>query len=97
VDYFTFVAGANATDPEPISGGDDPGTTAIAQDVNYDANRLQDYHVFDQNGVHMGILSAYGFEAAKEILKSSSAVKNSGVYYLRNRFTGAMQNVRVVR
>ncbi len=74
------------------------GTEAIAQKVEFvDNNARQDYHVFDQNGVHMGVLTAYGFDAAKEILQSSSAVKASGVYYLRNRTTGKIQPVRVSR
>ncbi len=93
VDYFTFVKGANATDPEPIGGGE----TLIAQKVQYNQNTLQDYYVFDMQGVRMGILSAYGFDAAKDILKSSSAVKSSGIYYLRSRTTGKMQSVRVAR
>ena len=71
--------------------------TAIAQKVELDNNSRQDYHVFDQNGVHMGVLTAYGFDAAKEILQSSSAVKASGIYYLRSRTTGQMQSVRVTR
>ena len=71
--------------------------TAIAQKVELDNNSRQDYHVFDQNGVHMGVLTAYGFDAAKEILQSSSAVKASGIYYLRSRTTGKMQSVRVTR
>ena len=71
--------------------------TAIAQKVELDNNSRQDYHVFDQNGVHMGVLTAYGFDAAKEILQSSSAVKASGIYYLRSRTTGQMQSVKVVR
>jgi hypothetical protein len=45
----------------------------------------------------MGILSAYGFDAAKQILETSSDVKSSGIYYLRNRATGKMQSVRIVR
>jgi hypothetical protein len=73
------------------------GITGIAQKVNLDNNARQDYHVFDQNGVHMGVLTAYGFDAAKEILQSSSAVKSSGIYYLRSRTTGQMQSVRVTR
>ena len=70
---------------------------AIAQKVSYDPNSRQDYFVFDMHGVNMGVLSAYGFEAAAEILQNSSDVKSSGVYMLRNRATGAMQKVRVVR
>ena len=53
--------------------------------------------MFDQNGVRLGLMSAYGFNAAADMLRSSSMVKTSGVYYLRNRFTGAMQSVRVTR
>ena len=71
--------------------------TAIAQKVELDNNSRQDYHVFDQNGVHMGVLTAYGFDAAKEILQNSSAVKASGVYDLRSRTTGKMQSVKVTR
>lgn len=99
VDYFTFVAGANATDPEPITkdpnNGDDP--MALAGNINLNANTLQDYYVFDVHGVNLGVLSAYGFDAAAEILKSSSDLKASGIYYLRNRATGKMHSVRIAR
>ncbi len=93
IDYMTLVKGADATDPEPI----EESTTAIAHGVLMDQNSLQDYYVFDMQGVRMGVLSAYGFGAAAEMLKSSSAVKTSGVYYLRSRTTGQMQSVRVSR
>ncbi len=75
----------------------DAGKVPIAQTVKYVNNTRQDYHVFDQNGVHMGVLTAYGFDAAKEILQNSSTVKASGIYYLRSRTTGQMQSVRVTR
>ena len=86
IDYINFVKG---------EAGDDP--QVIGADLKLDNNARQDYHVFDQNGVHMGVLTAYGFDAAKEILQSSSAVKASGVYYLRSRTTGQMQSVKVTR
>ena len=74
------------------------GVAPIVQTAKFvDNNARQDYHVFDQNGVHMGVLTAYGFDAAKEILQNSSAVKSSGIYYLRSRTTGQMQSVRVAR
>ena len=73
------------------------GPLSIANDVKFENNTLQDYYVFDQQGVNLGVLSAYGFNAAAEILKSSSAVKNSGIYYLRNRANGQLQSVRVAR
>ena len=100
VDYFTFVKGKDATDPEPIVKDEpfvDDSTTFIAHKVQYDPNALQDYFVFDMHGVNMGVLSAYGFEGAREILRSSVDVKSSGVYLLRNRFTGEMQKVRVIK
>jgi hypothetical protein len=85
IDYINFVKG-DAGEPQ-----------FVQQNVKFDNNSRQDYHVFDQNGVHMGVLTAYGFDAAKEILQHSSAVKSSGIYYLRSRTTGQMQSVRVTR
>lgn len=73
------------------------GQTTIGQNVHFDNNTLQDYYVFDMQGVRMGLISAYGFDAAAELLKSSSAVKASGIYYLRSRTTGKMQSVRIAR
>ena len=96
VDYFTFVKGKDATDPEPIVK-DEPGTDAIPQVVKYDPNALQDYFVFDMHGVNLGVMSAYGFDGASEILRSSADIKCSGVYLLRNRFTGEMQKIRIAR
>ena len=75
--------------------GEEP--QVIGADLKLDNNARQDFLVFDQNGVHMGVLTAYGFDAAKEILKSSSEVKSSGVYYLRSRTTGKMQSVKIVK
>ena len=83
IDYIQFVKG--------------DGPVLVQPDLKYDPNSRQDYFVYDMHGVNMGVLSAYGFEAAAEILQSSSDVKSSGVYMLRNRATGAMQKVRVVR
>jgi hypothetical protein len=83
VDWFQI---ANPGDPQ-----------FVQQNLKLDNNARQNFNVFDQNGVHMGVLSAYGFEAAKEILKSSSDVKASGVYYLRSRTTGKMQSVRIIK
>ena len=98
VDYFTFVKGANATDPEPIGSGVGGDPLGLASNLQLDeTNTLQHYYVFDTQGVRMGVISGYGFKATAELLRSSSAVKSSGIYYLRNRATGKMQSVRVVR
>ena len=53
--------------------------------------------MFDVHGVNLGVLSAYGFDGAAQILQTTGDIKNSGIYYLRNRFTGKMQAVRVAR
>ena len=91
IDYFTFVKGKDATDPEPIE------TQIITNDIQLKQNTLQDYFVFDMHGVNMGVMSAYGFDGAAEILRSSADIKCSGVYLLRNRFTGEMQKIRIAR
>ena len=71
--------------------------TVISNKLRFEQNTLQNYDVFDVQGVRLGKLSAYGFNDAKEILKNSNEVKNSGVYYLRSRTTGMMQSVRIAR
>ena len=78
-----------------ISNGS--GNSAIGQKVHFDSNTRQNYIVFDTHGVRLGVLSAYGFDAAKQILKSSNEVKSSGIYYLRNRTSGEMHSVRIAK
>ncbi|MCR5029105.1 MAG: endo-1,4-beta-xylanase [Fibrobacter sp.] len=94
IDYFTLVKGTDATDPEPITY---ESTTGIAQNLNFDVQKLQDYHVLNSLGMRIGTISAYGFSAAIDMLQGSSQLKQSGVYYLKNRATGATQSVRIVR
>lgn len=74
--------------------GDDP---TFVQKLQLQNNGLQHFNVFDMQGVNMGVISGYGFEAAAQILKGSSKVKTSGIYYLRNRATGKMHTVRIAR
>jgi GH35 family endo-1,4-beta-xylanase len=82
IDYLNFVK---------------KGEISIGKKLRLDNNTLQDYYVIDAQGVRMGVLSAYGFEAAAQLLKSSSAVKSSGIYFLRNRTTGKLQSVRITK
>ena len=91
IDYFTFVKGKDATDPEPIE------TQIITNDIQLNQNTLQDYFVFDTHGVNMGVISGYGFDAAAQLLSESSRVKSSGIYYLRSRTTGELRSVRIAR
>ena len=102
IDYITFVAGENASDPEPISpagDGDDSGngTTIVADKIKLDSHAYADYDVFDMQGVFMGRMGAYGITEAVSTLRHSNVVKTQGIYYLRNRTTGIMQGVRIVK
>jgi hypothetical protein len=71
--------------------------TKISNRIHLEQNALQNYDVFDVQGVRLGKLSAYGLSDATTALKSASIVKTSGTYFLRNRTTGKTQKVRVTR
>jgi hypothetical protein len=47
--------------------------------------------------MRLGKLSAYGLNDAAKSLRTSSAAKSSGIYFLRNRSTGKMQSIGVVK
>jgi GH35 family endo-1,4-beta-xylanase len=79
----------------PIAIGDNGGR--FGGKIRLEQSTLQNYDVFDVQGVRLGKLSAYGFSDASTRLKSASTVKSSGIYFLRSRATGKMQSVRVVR
>lgn len=87
IDYFTF------------EGGNSEGPLAVAAPVVNEnvTPTLQDYFVFDMQGVRLGVMSAYGFDQATEFLKSTNRITASGIYYLRSRATGTLKAVRVVR
>jgi GH35 family endo-1,4-beta-xylanase len=76
-------------------GPDEP--IAIGNKIRLEQNTLQSYDVFDVQGMRLGKLSAYGLNDAAKSLRTSSAAKSSGIYFLRNRKTGKMQSVGVVR
>ena len=70
---------------------------AIRSKIRLEQKTLQNYDVFDMQGVRLGKLSAYDFSDAAKSLRASNAAKSSGIYFLRNRATGKMQSVGVVR
>ena len=92
VDYFTFVKGKDATDPEPI---DIPDAIQTNLRMNYPV--LSDYDVFDMNGVRLGRMSAYSVDEAVMTLKNTSAIKVQGIYLLRSVKSGMVKSVRVTR
>ena len=111
VDYFTFVAGKDATDPEPIGGGDEPGQGGDnpgqggdnpgvginTAPVHYEVPTLGAYDVFDMNGVRLGRMSAYTMDEAVSTLKNTSDIKVQGIYMLRSVKSGMVKTVRVIR
>ncbi|MCF0222644.1 MAG: carbohydrate-binding protein [Fibrobacter sp.] len=91
IDYITFVKGADATDPEPIS------PDAIIPSVSMNTHALVDYDVFDMIGTHIGRLSAYSINEAVSTVKNSDVIKTKGVYYIKSRKTGKIQTIRIVK
>ena len=95
IDYFNFVEGKNAEDPD--KGGEDPGVASHAAPVHMETPQLGDFYVFDMNGVRLGRMSAYTMDEAVETLKNSSAIKVQGIYLLRSVKNGAVKSVRIAR
>ena len=75
IDYFTFVLGANATDPEPI------GPTGIANTVRYGVQGAQIYRVYGLDGAFVGHVEASGLQEAQARVRSM--VQQKGVYLIR--------------
>ena len=95
IDYINFVKGEVADNP---GGGDEPGPeVGIKTSVQYQTPRIGSYDVFDANGVRLGRMNAYSMSEAAQILKSSSDVKNNGIYMLRSVQSGAVKSVRISR
>lgn len=88
IDWFEFKAAGDTAIVEP---------PVDILDIRLDSGRLQDYYIIDPHGVNLGVMSAYGLGAAIEMLKETSVVKTSGVYVIRNVWTGETRSVRIVR
>ena len=109
IDYFNFVEGKDAADPEnkgndnPGQGGDNPGQggdnpgQAIQTKIHMETPVLGAYDVFDVNGVRLGRMRAYTMDEAVNTLKTTSDIKTQGVYLLRSVKNGAVKSVRVSR
>lgn len=95
VDYFTFVEGENAEDPEPDviedpADDQDSSTVAISK-VHFELSGVKSYSVFDMNGNFLGKIQAAG----KAELKGSVAdlVKNKGSYLVKTAGQSIMVNI----
>ncbi|MBO4435646.1 MAG: carbohydrate-binding protein [Fibrobacter sp.] len=73
IDYFTFVEGKDATDPEPI------GTDAL-KGIKFRVSSSMQYHVFDLSGAKLGTVSLSGMDAAQAL---KAAGYRQGAYMLK--------------
>ncbi len=97
IDYMTFVAGANATDPEPILDpecNDESCETAI-NNVRFNVNGMQTYRVFTLNGTFVGTIQAADMQQVKN--QTQNLVNKHGVYLLKSTKTGLVHRVSVTR
>ena len=78
VDYFTFVKGKDATDPEPI-GGD---TTTIAGVKLSTGTAMAAYGIYDVSGMFLGRIEAAGLSDVKA--KASELVRNGGMFIAKS-------------
>ena len=89
IDYFTFVKGANATDPEPI----DP--IGLAKNVRYNVQGVQSYGVYGLNGKFVGRIDASNsFDVRSKV---NSLVKERGVYVVKSLTTGNTLRLSVTK
>ncbi|SHG34038.1 Carbohydrate binding module (family 6) [Fibrobacter sp. UWCM] len=75
IDYFTFVEGKDATDPEPI------GTTAISNGIKFHVSSAATYQVFDLAGTMLGKVELASGASAVQVLKAAGY--RQGAYMLK--------------
>jgi hypothetical protein len=78
IDYFTFVEGKDATDPEPI-GIDEP--IAISKDIKFHISSAATYQVFDLAGTMLGAVDLASGASAAQVLKAAGY--QQGVFMLK--------------
>ena len=87
IDYFTFVKGANATDPDPIVG--------LAKGVLHNVQGVQSYSVYGLNGKFVGRVDASSnFDVRSKV---NSLVKENGVYIVKSLTTGTTLRLSVTK
>ena len=95
VDYFTFVKGENAKDPEPIGG--DSSSTAIENSIKFIPDTESYFDVFDLQGKLLTRIKAMNFEEATNLLKNTSLSFNQGIYLLRGKNTSKLIRLNQVK
>ncbi len=87
IDYFTFVKGADAKDPEETIG--------LAKNVRYNMQGVQTYGVYGLNGKFVGRIDAMNSVDVRS--KVNSLVKESGVYVVKSLTTGTTLRLSVTK
>ena len=90
VDYFTFVEGKDATDPEPVVDPEDPEDTTSIVKVRFDVAGERNYSVFDMNGNLMGSFKSESVDLQN---KTADLVKAKGSYLVKSVSGSAVVNV----
>ena len=87
IDYFTFVKGADAKDPEETIG--------LAKNVRYNMQGVQTYGVYGLNGKFVGRIDASNnFDVRSKV---NNLVKESGVYLVKSLTTGTSHRLSVTK
>jgi len=85
IDYMIFVAQSSFG-----------GVTAVKSPVENGMD-LQEYDVFDMQGVRVERISANGMKNASSVVQNRLAARAGGVYLLRACKTGEMQTIRIAK
>ena len=91
IDYFTFVRGKGATDPDAYEeddeddddddDDDDIGMPTLAA-ARLSVTESESYRVFDMNGGYIGNVRAAGMQELHD--RTANLVRNSGLYLVRS-------------
>jgi hypothetical protein len=90
VDYFTFVKGKDATDPEPIVG--DTSTTFVNAKFQM-SNESMEYRIFDMGGSYLGTVRAAGMQ---ELRAGAADLAKRGGMFIAKSAAGALR-IRVTQ
>lgn len=94
VDYFTFVEGQEATEPEPVEPPKDTTEQDSIKDgiskIQFELPGVREYSVFDVNGNFLGKFNA---EASELQNRTSDLVRAKGSYLVKSAGTATLVNV----
>lgn len=87
VDYFTFVKGKDAADPEAYKTQNPESFTTLKLATRTDAT----YNLFDLQGKHIAKFNARGMDSAIRMVQGGLSNLHQGVYLLRSKGPAGIQ------